>query len=976
MENSHLQEEIPGNASHANFRAPAFAPYIIVLAFSFLFFSPVLVKNRPIISGDYFDFNVPNRVYTTERMRQGDLPQWTDAIMGGFPFICDPQPGTFFPPNMLLSAFVRDVGNSFIIDRYYILQCAALALGGVFLARSFGFGSIAAVAAGIFTLTNGYVIMHFGHMNVMQGIVAAVWAFGMVVRALHRQSFSYAFAAALFLSGTVTAGHAQIPLHAFYAVTIVCILYTVTVLLRSRNWRNTAPTVKISFIVLILGFLAGAMQTLPTLSITRISSRHALSIEDAMLFQTPVEQLAGFLMPGLYQALPWRMPPGSWHNINWRTWGKPAIWEYLYPIGVVAFGLGVFGAVANWRRRLVWFLVISCALLGLAALGSRGFIYPLVYEFAPGFKHVRVPPRLLWLFMCAWAVLAGLGVNSLARGFTRRSAYLTAVILGVMAAAGAATLLVTRAYSGSWFEAFNRLFVFIPHDIRRWRAAPDFVRDILAQLVFTGVLLTLVIAIFLLTRRSGSKISAAIVTVLLAVELCAYGFHRNISTRHQPITTIRSPALDALPDNPNGRVAKLDNNLYYRNNSALGYGEKIHDIEGYNPISIKWIAPLKPAALYPRGQFDEKLLDLWNVRYLTREKRTVKAVIEGRRTEIVEANRLSISHMNEYRPFIEWNLKEPVEAGALEMFCTAQHSANHSQGSSAATVSLLSPDGLETTFSLRFGIDIADWTHGSPTLPRVTGHGKPVPAYIQPIDGLAYFDGAYYGARFELDTTQSVSKVRIAIAAQHPAVVHVGAIRLVTDDGAHPLMPETALNYRLLSRKVASWEVLERSTAYGDAWMVPRARPVSYKKDMHYAKLALMEIDPLKAVLVDKRKVTTQTLTVLNAARVDFNGTSTLTKHSPENFAVNTMSNDRGWLVLSHPWMPGWKAWLDGKRAEIMQANGAHMAVAVPEGKHRLEFRYTTPGLIAGLSIGGAAWLLSLTMIGRGILRSRKRRSR
>lgn len=63
-------------------------------------------------------------------------------------------------------------------------------------------------------------------------------------------------------------------------------------------------------------------------------------------------------------------------------------------------------------------------------------------------------------------------------------------------------------------------------------------------------------------------------------------------------------------------------------------------------------------------------------------------------------------------------------------------------------------------------------------------------------------------------------------------------------------------------------------------------------------------------------------------------------------------------LCLSIPYSKGWKAVVDGKEQEILQANTMYMALPLKKGSHEVQLFYRTPGLEAGivLSIGG--WLV------------------
>jgi hypothetical protein len=59
-------------------------------------------------------------------------------------------------------------------------------------------------------------------------------------------------------------------------------------------------------------------------------------------------------------------------------------------------------------------------------------------------------------------------------------------------------------------------------------------------------------------------------------------------------------------------------------------------------------------------------------------------------------------------------------------------------------------------------------------------------------------------------------------------------------------------------------------------------------------------------------------------------------------------------LVLSDQLAPGWTAELDGSPAEIVRANYLARGVWVPAGRHRVVFRYRTPGLWEGVALAAA----------------------
>ncbi|HEX8169543.1 MAG TPA: YfhO family protein, partial [Thermoanaerobaculia bacterium] len=66
-----------------------------------------------------------------------------------------------------------------------------------------------------------------------------------------------------------------------------------------------------------------------------------------------------------------------------------------------------------------------------------------------------------------------------------------------------------------------------------------------------------------------------------------------------------------------------------------------------------------------------------------------------------------------------------------------------------------------------------------------------------------------------------------------------------------------------------------------------------------------------------------------------------------------TMESD-GWVVTSIAAWPGWRAYIDGKRVSTQIANHAFISVHVPQGTHRIRFKYWPQSFVAGRTITAA----------------------
>jgi uncharacterized membrane protein YfhO len=62
--------------------------------------------------------------------------------------------------------------------------------------------------------------------------------------------------------------------------------------------------------------------------------------------------------------------------------------------------------------------------------------------------------------------------------------------------------------------------------------------------------------------------------------------------------------------------------------------------------------------------------------------------------------------------------------------------------------------------------------------------------------------------------------------------------------------------------------------------------------------------------------------------------------YSPNKIIVNVSIENSGYLLLSESYYPGWKAFDNGKKTDIIKANYIQRAVYLEKGQHIVEFKY------------------------------------
>jgi hypothetical protein len=84
-----------------------------------------------------------------------------------------------------------------------------------------------------------------------------------------------------------------------------------------------------------------------------------------------------------------------------------------------------------------------------------------------------------------------------------------------------------------------------------------------------------------------------------------------------------------------------------------------------------------------------------------------------------------------------------------------------------------------------------------------------------------------------------------------------------------------------------------------------------------------------------------------------------------------------GILVLSDNWVPYWRAEIDGKAAPIHRAYGTFMAVAVPEGRHQVNFIFHSGPYQTGKRVTLAALgIIMVTLAASGGLSLTRRKKK
>ncbi len=94
----------------------------------------------------------------------------------------------------------------------------------------------------------------------------------------------------------------------------------------------------------------------------------------------------------------------------------------------------------------------------------------------------------------------------------------------------------------------------------------------------------------------------------------------------------------------------------------------------------------------------------------------------------------------------------------------------------------------------------------------------------------------------------------------------------------------------------------------------------------------------------------------------DSSGAVLILSHKPDRVEMQVTNSRRG-FVLTDSYDPGWCVTVDGRKAEVMEANYIMRAVALEAGNHAVVFSFRPPLQIAGVAASIAGWLALCILI-------------
>ena len=95
-------------------------------------------------------------------------------------------------------------------------------------------------------------------------------------------------------------------------------------------------------------------------------------------------------------------------------------------------------------------------------------------------------------------------------------------------------------------------------------------------------------------------------------------------------------------------------------------------------------------------------------------------------------------------------------------------------------------------------------------------------------------------------------------------------------------------------------------------------------------------------------------------------------EETPARIVIEVSTPQNGWVMLSDTWYPGWQAYLDDEKVEIVRGYSMFRTIQVPAGDHRINMNYKPLSFLLGMVISILGIFILLGLNGMRFLKVRK----
>jgi hypothetical protein len=953
------------------------------------YFLPALLNHLVLAPDDGRLFNAPLRVATAQIIRSGSLPLWNPYIFGGMPLFASAQGGLLFPPNWFYLIFSPAVATNLMVVSTYMIA----ALGAYLFARRTGSSIAGAAVTSITWQAGGFLLAQISHINIVHTAAILPWVFWSLDRYVANGRRVRGAVLALFVAIQVFAGHQQT-----FAYGLLLVVAYALVMALDRTEQRRRYLESLAFTV--TGLLLAAVQILPTAELLRNSLRSTATYDFFSSFSMPRSFVATLLVPYI-------LGGGDKRLFRAPYIGQLFYTEYIAYAGILAIMLALIALLVKPDKRTKFWAVAFVAGFVLA-LGSNAPLQlnRLVY-LVPVVNLFRVPARHLLEVNFALAVLAGRGLTVLLlwreQQKTFRRVVLVAFSIPVL------TILIVTVFRPANFQLDRE----VPVTFLR---APELFMPVLFALLSSAALW------FVLRKR---RYGLSFLIVVLVADLLVWGqfsgwyvaskgipkefwsvpdsvalLHEKV--RKQPetyriLTTHHAfdPA-SSVPDGPPKEwTLWTEPDVYMMHGIQNAAGYDGFGLDRYSQLAGRmklWGELTDPNATL---RSDSRELDLLNVRYLIARRKNINELESGSvETDPAEAEFLPPTQKyGDYffapRDLTLPSLRDgervliktpPIETNRIALVTQLSFAEDVADNTIVARLHLRSKDGKEFDLPLRAGVDTSDWAYDRPDIRKRIRHKRAeIASSFEVSDAKYKYQGHTYVTSLELPARISLETCYLELEPRDKPVdynLRIYRVSFIDGDKTYALSSEMVSNTfqsgGVTEPKSSRWTLLaegekvrifENARALPRAWLVTDTRVLDDTETLKVIRSGVLpdgsKWDPNQTALISSELPKALPQSAIGP-------TVKIISYEPNRIELSSQATNDSLLVLSENYYPGWYAYVDGQKTDLLQVNYAQRGVIVPAGGHQVRFVYRPWSVIVGLSI---SLLTSVVLIGFSLRR-------
>jgi len=890
---------------------------VIFFIFPFIFFKDTF-NLREIIFGseDSIRYYIPTRALVIDSIKSGSMPFWNPYIFGGFPLLATPDIYAFYPPALILDLIFP------IPLSYNLLVIFQYSLSGIlmyFFLNEYKLNKLASFVGALVFMFSGNMISHRSlsvYLNVF------TWA-PLILLFLEKfrksKRFEFLLLASLFLSISFFGGAQQLFIYLSIMIALFIFYYSF-IYNPGKNlfflW---------AFIMFIFVILVGSIQLIPTFELVNNSfARSSVDYNYMTIDSYNIKLLPSIIFPYIF---------GCKHNSitgipsMFRWMGHSDSVNMIRYFGITTIPFFLIGLTKKNKHVFFWiFILISSFIF---TLGKFTPLYK-IFLYIPIINKFKIPTRIFFIFGFALAIIIAFGFNEFIKSDKTkiRSRIITSI------------LVISFIFTGFFIFYYILKYTNFQANILSFFSTTINVENLLSNIqlrnfaIYTPLIflfITLIFLIFSLFRKN--KFTYIIIIILIFLDLFFMGHfdennRKNIYFLNNKTNTTENELTFLKNDSENYRILLLEQEpekLLFSPNRNIYY--KQEQLLGYDPLIIKEFSNL--FSIYNYGTMShEEGLNLLRNNNLISAYNTKYIIVPSIKDQKQYLNNLEKYDLDNKKIVLEkFNSEAEIENFVLdtEKNEIAFNLDNNQLKIYKKKLELKNNKDYLISFEIK---------------------GKALNNNI-------YFD--FFGENYDKDITE----------------VYINP-NLITE------------NYQYVSKYINSNNIPEHIDTY--------FRVFTYSKgEISIKNLKIYEISKISnyKIIYDDEKISVlENLNVLpkiyfanqlisvpdisaasdyiwertdNTAEKHFNPKKNTIIESIENIyrvfniqnnfieildysnsdiVLNAKTSEESFLVFSDTNYSGWKAFIDDKETKIYNTNGIMKGIFIPEGNHKIEFKF------------------------------------